>query len=189
MTEDRAKRSVDWLPGTGCGVLAYMGGEPLLRPDFVHRITYYAGKKNFWIYLPTNGRLLRTDVVDKVADAGISTFNLAVDAVDVKRGLSKALVPIRKQFDYLIGKQYSYGYSVFFNINICRNNLDDVRQLTEIAHDCGIATGYHIIESPLLEQDEHFKHASDNVTYITKRGLAGRRGDGPVANRKAGRRL
>src|SRR5580698_2022591 len=28
MTEDTAKRSVDWLHGTGCRVLAFMGGEP-----------------------------------------------------------------------------------------------------------------------------------------------------------------
>jgi MoaA/NifB/PqqE/SkfB family radical SAM enzyme len=127
-----------------------------------------AAKKDFWIYLPTNARLLRTNVIDKLADAGISTFNIAVDAVDLKPGLPKALAPIRKQFDYLVRKQYGYGYSVFLNINICRNNLDDVRELTEIAHDCGIATDYHINESPLLEQDEHFKHADDNVTYITR---------------------
>jgi organic radical activating enzyme len=169
MSEDTAKRSVDWLHGTGCRVLAYMGGEPLLRPAFIHRITYYASKKNFWIYLPTNARLLHTNVIDKLADAGVSTFNIAVDdAVAVKPGLQKALVPIHRQFYYLIRKQYSYGYSVFLNINICCNNLNDVRQLTEIAHDCGIATDYHINESPLLEQDEHFKHADNNVTYITK---------------------
>src|ERR1700722_16388882 len=168
MTEDTAKRSIDWLHSTGCRVLAYMGGEPLLRPDLIHRITYYAARKNFWIYLPTNARLLRTDVIDRLADAGISTFNIAVDAVDLKPGLPKALVPIRDQFDYLIRKQYNYGFSVFLNINICRNNLDDVRELTEIAHENGVATDYHINESPLLEQDEHFRHSDNNVTYITK---------------------
>jgi sulfatase maturation enzyme AslB (radical SAM superfamily) len=67
MSEDTAKRSIDWLHGTGCRVLAYMGGEPLLRSDFVHRITYYAAKKNFWIYLPTNARLLRANVIDKLS--------------------------------------------------------------------------------------------------------------------------
>ncbi len=59
MTEDVAKRSIDWLHDTGCRVLALMGGEPLLRPDFAHKICYYAAKKDFWIYLPTNGRLMR----------------------------------------------------------------------------------------------------------------------------------
>jgi len=55
---------------------------------------------------------------------------------------------------------------VMFNINICRNNMDDVRELTEIAHDHGIATDYHINESPMMEQD-HFKHLDENVTYLT----------------------
>jgi len=47
MTEDVAKRSIDWLHSTTCRVLALMGGEPLLRPAFVHKVIYYAAKKGF----------------------------------------------------------------------------------------------------------------------------------------------
>ncbi|HEV8319599.1 MAG TPA: radical SAM protein [Vicinamibacterales bacterium] len=167
MTEETARASIDWLHSTTCRVLALMGGEPLLRPTFVHKIVSYAAKKGFWIYIPTNGRLLKPDVIDRLADAGVATFNLAVDAVDEKPGLPKALNPIRSYFDYLVKKQYRYGYTVFLNINICRNNLDDVKQLTEIAHDNKISTDYHINEMPLLEQS-HFKHLDDcNPTYIT----------------------
>src|SRR5579875_3339533 len=54
MTEDTARRSIDWLHSTTCRVLALMGGEPLLRPQFVHKVVYYAAKKGFWVYLPTN---------------------------------------------------------------------------------------------------------------------------------------
>ncbi|MGA7377090.1 MAG: radical SAM protein, partial [Candidatus Sulfotelmatobacter sp.] len=38
MTEDVARRSIDWLHDKGCRVLALMGGEPLLRPDFIHKV-------------------------------------------------------------------------------------------------------------------------------------------------------
>ncbi len=165
MTEELAKASIDWLHSTTCRVLALMGGEVLLRPNFVHKIVDYAAQKGFYIYIPTNGRLLKPQVIDWLADAGVSTFNLAVDAVDEKPGLPKALNPIRSYFDYLVKKQYRYGYTVFFNINICRNNLDDVKELTEIAHAHKISTDYHINEMPLLEQS-HFKHLDDNPTYI-----------------------
>ena len=134
MTEDVARRSIDWLHGTSGRVLALMGGEPLLRPDFAHKVTYYATKKGFWVYVPTNGRLLRPDVIDKLGDAGVAVVNLAIDAVDLKHGLPKALVPIRKHFEYLLKRQFRYGYSVFININICGGNMDDARELTEIAH-------------------------------------------------------
>jgi len=167
MTEEVARRSIDWLHSTTCRVLALMGGEPLLRPDFAHKVIYYAAKKGFWIYVPTNARLMRPEVTDRLADAGMAIVNFAVDVVDEKPGLPKALTPVRKYFDYLIRKQYKYGYCVFFNINICRTNLEDVKQLTEIAHDHGIATDYHINESPMIEQP-HFKHYDANNTFISK---------------------
>lgn len=165
MTEEVARRSIDWLHTTPCRVLALMGGEPLLRPQFAHKVVYYAAKKGFWPYVSTNARLLRPEVIDRLADAGMATFNFAVDVVDEKPGLPKALTPIRPYFEYLVKKQFSYGYTVFFNINITRRNLEDVRQLTEIAHEYGIATDYHINEAPLMDQPD-FKHMDHNDTFI-----------------------
>ncbi len=166
MTEDVAKRSIDWLHSTTCRVLALMGGEPLLRPQFVHKVVDYAAKKGFWVYIPTNGRLLRPEVIDRLGDAGAAIFNLAVDTVDEKEGLPKALNPIRRNFEYLVRRQYDYGYATFFNINICRNNLDDVKELTEIARSNGLATDYHINESPMIHQP-HFQHNDEsNGTFI-----------------------
>jgi MoaA/NifB/PqqE/SkfB family radical SAM enzyme len=167
MTEEMARSSIDWLHDTGCRVLALMGGEVLIRPKLVHKIAYYAAKKGFWIYVPTNGRLMREDVIDRLGDAGIATVNLAVDSVEDRQELPKALNPILPYFKYLIKKQYVYDFSVFFNINITRINIDDVKQLTEIARDSGIATDYHINESPMLDQP-HFKHNTGNSTYITE---------------------
>src|SRR5246127_1555938 len=166
MTEDVARRSIDWLHDHGCRVLALMGGEPLLRPQFVHKVVNYAAKKGFWIYIGTNGRLLRPEVADRLGDAGVAVFNFALDSWDLKPSLPKALVPARENLEYVLRKQYTQGYMVFFNMNICRNNLQDVRQLTDYAHDHRIATDYHINETPMLEQDEHFKHMEENPTYI-----------------------
>jgi hypothetical protein len=73
---------------------------------------------------------------------------------------------VRANLEHLLRKQYVYDYMVFFNINICRNNMGDVRRLTEYAHDHRIATDYHINETPMLEQDAHFRHLSDNPSYI-----------------------
>jgi MoaA/NifB/PqqE/SkfB family radical SAM enzyme len=165
MTEDIAKRSIDWLHTTTCRVLALMGGEPLLRPQFVHKVVDYAAKKGFWVYVPTNGRLLRPEVIDRLGDAGAAVFNLAVDVVDEKPGLPKALNAIRRNFEYLVRRQYDYGYIVFFNINICRNNIEDVKQLTEIAREHRLITDYHINESPMMDQP-HFQHLENNETFI-----------------------
>jgi MoaA/NifB/PqqE/SkfB family radical SAM enzyme len=166
MTEDIARRSIDFLHDHGCRVLALMGGEPLLRPSFAHKVCYYAAKKGFWIYIATNGRLLKPELADRLGDAGVAVFNFALDSWDLQPSLPKAFVPSQANLEHLMRKQYVHGYMVFFNMNICRNNHADVRQLTEYAHDHGLATDYHINETPLLEQDAHFKHLEDNPTYI-----------------------
>src|SRR5208337_5216723 len=76
-----------------------------------------------------------------------------------------AMVPIRENFNHLIRKQHKYGYTVFLNINICRNNLEDVRMLTQLARDNNIATDYHICETPMMEHSE-FRHFHDNPVFI-----------------------
>lgn len=166
MKEETAREAIDWLHSIGCRVLALMGGEPLLRPKMVHKVTYYAAKKGFFVYLATNGRLMKPKVIDRLGDAGIAAINLAIDSVEDRKELPKALVPIRPYFDYMIENQHKYGYLSMINMNITRINMDDVKQLTEIAHENGIGTDYHINESPLLEQ-EHFKHNDGNSTYLT----------------------
>ncbi|MGD0694938.1 MAG: radical SAM protein [Terriglobia bacterium] len=166
MSEDVGRRSIDWIHSIGGRVLALMGGEPLLRPQYVHKITYYAAKKDFFVYLPTNGYLMRPEVIDRIGDAGVAVWNLAIDCVNEKPGLPKALNRIRPHFDYLVKNQRRYGYSVMININVTHINMDDVKELTEVAHDRGLATDYHLNESPLTEQP-HFKHMDRNETYLT----------------------
>jgi pyruvate-formate lyase-activating enzyme len=165
MSEDVARRSIDWLYSAPCRVLAPTGGEPLLRPDFVHKVVYYAAKKDFWIYLATNARLLKPPVIDRLADAGIATINFAVDGIKERTGLPKALEHVRSHFDYLVKRQYRYGYTLFFNTNICRTNIEDVKELAKIAHDNGISITFHVNEAPMMEQS-HFKHFHQNDTYI-----------------------
>ena len=71
-----------------------MGGEPLLRPKYLDKVVDYAAKKDFSVYLPTNGRLMKPDVIDRLGDAGLGSVNLAIDVIDEKPGLAKALTPI-----------------------------------------------------------------------------------------------
>jgi MoaA/NifB/PqqE/SkfB family radical SAM enzyme len=163
--EEVAFQAIDWLAAIGCRALAIMGGEPLLRPALLCRIVSAAVARGFFVYLPTNGRLLSPALVDRLGEAGVATVNLAVDCVEPKPGLPKALAPIRASFEYLVRQQHRYGYTVFLNINITRLNLGDVRELTEIAHGMNVATDYHLNEAPMQAQP-HFARATNNDTYL-----------------------
>jgi MoaA/NifB/PqqE/SkfB family radical SAM enzyme len=156
MTWETAQAAVDWLHSVGCRVLAFMGGEVLLRKDFVLRVSRYASERGFYIYLPTNGVFLDEAFIDAAGDAGVDLFNLAVDCVDPIPGLPKALSRIEDQYRLLLEKSRERDFLVMFNINITPHNADDVEKLTEIAHRDRINCDYHIFEKPQKEMP-HFK--------------------------------
>jgi len=156
-----AKDSIQWLQSVDCKVLAFMGGEPLLRKDFILELTRYAVERAFFVYLPTNGILLDQSFIDEIGRAGISVINLAVDAVDSCKGIPKSYNRIKQQCEYLVEKENKYGYITFFNINITQKNIKDVKILTEIAHNYEIATDYHINEPPLIQYKD-FAHYTDS---------------------------
>lgn len=160
MSMETARKAVDWLHKSGCRVLAYMGGEPLVRPDFIIALTRYATEKGFFVYLPTNGILMDEAFVEEIGQAGIAAINLAVDCLEPGAGLMKAFNRIERQFEYLVARENQYGYITFFNINITQNNIEDVKALTEIAHRYGIATDYHINEPPLMTYENYTQKES-----------------------------
>ncbi len=166
MTLYVAKRSMDWLKSVGCRVVAIMGGEPLLRKDFIVDVVRYGVSKGLFMYLPTNGILMDRDFIDRIGAAGVAGINLALDTIKEVPGLPKSFERVRPRFEYLVRQRERYGYIVFFNINITNRNIDDVKRLTEIAREHNIGTDYHINEMPVIEQ-EHYKYG-DRGYWITQ---------------------
>lgn len=165
MDLETAKNAVDWLKSIGCRVVALMGGEPLLRKDFLLEVVRYGAENGFFMYLPTNGYLMDKSFIDDIGRAGVAAINLAVDCVAPHKGLPKALLAIEPQFRYLVERQKKYGYLLFFNINICRNNIKDVKLLTEIAHQNRIGTDYHLNEPPQnFVNMDHYRHHDDMLS-------------------------
>lgn len=169
MDPDTARSAVDWLKSLGCRVIPLMGGEPTLRKDFVLEVVRYGAENGFFMYLPTNGYLLDKPFIDELGKAGVAAINLAVDCIAPRKGLPKALLAIEPQFRYLVKRQKKYGYILFFNINICRSNIKDVRMLTEIAHQNRIGTDYHLNEPPHSFVDvDHYSHRNDMLSITEK---------------------
>jgi len=167
MSLETAKSSIDWLKSVGCRVVALMGGEPLVRKDFIVDVVRYGSRNGLFMYLPTNGYLMDRKFIDQVGAAGVAAVNLALDCIAPRKGLPKALMPIEPQFRYLVAQQKRYGYLVFLNINICRTNIRDVKMLSEIAHQNGIGTDYHLIETPhWFANLDHYQHKGNDL-YVT----------------------
>ncbi|MBE3117303.1 MAG: radical SAM protein, partial [Candidatus Atribacteria bacterium] len=79
MSIETARASIDWLKSLGCRVLSIMGGEPLVRKDFILEVLRYGTQNDFFVYLPTNGYLMDRAFIDEMGRAGVAAVNLAVD--------------------------------------------------------------------------------------------------------------
>ena len=90
LSTKEAKALIDESQDFGVTIIAFTGGEPLLRKDIFELISYVDQKKAMPI-LFTNGLLLTDDVVEKLADAGLYTLFVSLDS------------PIPEEYDRLRG--------------------------------------------------------------------------------------
>jgi MoaA/NifB/PqqE/SkfB family radical SAM enzyme len=116
MTEDTARRSIDWLHETGCRAVALMGGEVLLRPQFAHKVVYYAARRGFSVQVTTHGRRLRREVIDQLRDAGVAAVELSVSSDGDCQKLSQALRQDQPAIAHPLRQQHLYGSAVCIEI-------------------------------------------------------------------------
>ena len=79
LSTEEAKRVIDESQKLGISILAFTGGEPLLREDIFELISYVNQKKTVPI-LFTNGLLLTEENVDKLAKAGLYSLFVSIDS-------------------------------------------------------------------------------------------------------------
>jgi len=79
LTTQEAKKLIDDSLDMGVTIIAFTGGEPLLRKDIYELIAYVDQNKAMPIMF-TNGLLLTDENIDKLADAGLYTLFVSLDS-------------------------------------------------------------------------------------------------------------
>lgn len=84
VTLEDANQAVDILYRNGVSFLVYMGGEPMIHPHLVEMIAH-ASSIGIVPMLVTNGSLLTPKRIDALADAGLASVFISLDATDVEK--------------------------------------------------------------------------------------------------------
>jgi len=79
LTTEEAKKLIDESQDLGVTIIAFTGGEPLLREDIFELISYVDKRKALPI-LFTNGLLLTDENVEKLVDAGLYSLFVSIDS-------------------------------------------------------------------------------------------------------------
>ncbi len=64
LTTEEAKQAIDKLERAGVPMIAFSGGEPLVRPD-IFELSKYAANKGIYVAMATNGTLITKEMAKK----------------------------------------------------------------------------------------------------------------------------
>lgn len=135
---EEAKRLVEELAGAGVVVIAFSGGEPLMRKDFLE-VAAHAHRNDIYVALATNGTLVTPEMAGKIRDAGVEYVEISVDGKDAAS--HDAMRGIPGAFDRTIEgvkNVVAAGFYTCIATTVTRANYAEVPEIYALASDLGV---------------------------------------------------
>lgn len=172
---DVLKRRIDAIHRLRAVSITLLGGEPLLHPDLASIVSY--ANRRSQVSITTNGFLLEPDIISGLNDAGLSTLQLSIDAMERSgRYIQKSLDCLQRKLEMVCQLA---AFDTHVTVVLCPETLPrfsellralkqfPVRVSVNLVHD---ASGKSLVSgSPyLLAWLEHF-HVSRVFSTLEQR--------------------
>ena len=133
-----AKNLIDQLSAAGVVVIAFSGGEPLLRKDFLE-VARYAHEHDLYVALASNGTLITPEMAKKLREAGVDYVEVSIDGEDAAshdamRGISGAF----ERSVEGIRNCVAAGIYSCIATTVTQENYDQVHGIYELGRDLGV---------------------------------------------------
>ena len=173
LTYDENLNILNNLENSGITSITWTGGEALLLNgiDDLLKISYEKGIKNKII---TNGKLLTRERIDKIYKY-LDSITLSIDSInnDINDSLGRGrnhFEEIKKILDYI--KEKKYDVKIRINSVVCKNNIDDFKDLTNFLNNYDIYSWRIFKFMPLREKavinKESFDVSLNNYNEVVK---------------------
>ena len=173
LTYDENLNILNNLENSGIASITWTGGEALLLNgiDDLLKISYEKGIKNKII---TNGKLLTRERIDKIYKY-LDSITLSIDSInnDINDSLGRGrnhFEEIKKILDYI--KEKKYDVKIRINSVVCKNNIDDFKDLTNFLNNYDIYSWRIFKFMPLREKavinKESFDVSLNNYNEVVK---------------------
>jgi radical SAM protein with 4Fe4S-binding SPASM domain len=134
-----AKQLIRDLADAGVVVIAFSGGEPLMRKDFFE-IAAYTNQHDLYVALASNGTMITPEVAKKLCDAGVEYVEISIDGKDaahhdVIRGIDGAF----ERSVAGIRNCVENGIYTCIATTVTQDNYDQVPEIYRLAQDLGVA--------------------------------------------------
>jgi radical SAM protein with 4Fe4S-binding SPASM domain len=173
LSTEESKKLIEELSEAGVVVIAFSGGEPLMRKD-IFEIVSHAARHDMYVSIATNGTLITPEVARKLADSGANYVEVSIDGRSAAE--HDALRGIPGAFDRSVaGIRNAVGAGLFTCIatTVTRDNVDQVADIHALGKELGvnfIPTGRGV---EMVDKDITPQQRENLLEYILDNAKAG----------------
>jgi MoaA/NifB/PqqE/SkfB family radical SAM enzyme len=148
-------------------LVAFTGGEPLLRRDLEDLVAAVAGVLRLkYIMLLTHGGMLTTDRARSLWDAGVNQFNISLDYLDERHDAARGIPGLSRRILGTVSNMRAVGIdSIRFNTVIKRDNIDDILPIVHRAAELGCGVNLSVYTDAKNGNRDHLL-ATDTHTRV-----------------------
>lgn len=137
LTTEQAKLAIDAFDRAGVTILAFSGGEPLVRPDIME-LARYAADKGMYVAMATNGTLITKEKAKEMKKAGVQFVQISLDGLDSKthdefRGIKGAFDKTVKG----IKNSVAEGFFVEISTTVTKYNYKQLPDIIDFGEKLG----------------------------------------------------
>jgi len=137
LTTEEAKRAIDIFDRAGVTIIAFSGGEPLVRPDIME-LARYATDKGIYVAMATNGTLITKEKAKEMKEAGVQFVQISLDGIDAKthdefRGVKGAFDKTVQGIKNAVAE----GFFVEISTTVTRYNYKQLPDIIQFGEDLG----------------------------------------------------
>lgn len=132
-----AKQAIDAFARAGVTILAFSGGEPLVRDD-IFELTSHAASKGLYVAIATNGTLITDEVAARMKRNGVEFLQISLDGIsaethDAFRGVDGAFDRTVKG----IKNAVSHDFFVEISTTVTSHNYQELSDIIDFSEELG----------------------------------------------------
>lgn len=127
-----AKRAIDILAKSGVVILAFSGGEPLVRED-IFELIRYASDKGIYTAIATNGTLLTKETTKKLKESGLGFVQISLDGMKEFHEEFRGVKGIYEKVIEGIKNSVEEGFFTEIATTVTKMNIDQIPKIIDLA--------------------------------------------------------
>jgi radical SAM protein with 4Fe4S-binding SPASM domain len=138
LTTEEVKNAIDKIDRVAVPIIAFSGGEPLVRKD-IFELTKYADDKGIYVAVATNGTLITKDKAKEMKNSGVRFTQISLDGATPK--MHDNFRGIKGVYDKTIqGIKNCVDEDFFVNVaaTATKYNYKEIPKIIDLCDDLGV---------------------------------------------------